>query len=268
MAIDIDSSYSLSQQQIDFYQENGFIKLKDVLSAETLAHYGCEITEKVIALNPNRKPLAERDTYHKAFIQISNLWEKSELTKAFVLGKRLGRVAAELMQVRGTRLYHDQALYKEPSGGFTPWHADQQYWPLATEKCVTAWIPLQETPVEMGPLAFAAKSQNFTYGRDLPISDDSEVKIRQAMEEANFEYVEQPFALGEVSFHAGWTFHRAGPNSTTTPRAVMTIIYMDIDMLLGKPANEYQKVDRDVLCPGIAEGATIDSPKNPVIYER
>lgn len=268
MPIDIDSPYPISQEHIRFYREHGYIKLKNVLSAETLAYYGGEITRKVLELNPNRKPLAERDTYHKAFIQITNLWEKSALSKKFVLGKRLGRIAAELMEVSGVRLYHDQALYKEPGGGFTPWHADQQYWPLATDRSITAWIPLQHTPVEMGPLAFASKSQHFTYGRDLSIGDESEKLIQNAMHEANFEYVEEPFELGEVSFHSGWTFHRAGPNNTNKPRAVMTIIYMDENMRLGEPANDYQKIDGKVFCPGIHVGEIIDTPKNPVIFSK
>ena len=45
--------------------------------------------------------------------------------------------------MEGVRLYADQALYKEPFGGYTPWHCDAFYWPLATDKAITAWIPLQ-----------------------------------------------------------------------------------------------------------------------------
>ena len=51
--------------------------------------------------------------------------------------------ASDLMQVEGVRVYADQALYKEPHGGYTPWHCDAFYWPLATDKALTAWIPLQ-----------------------------------------------------------------------------------------------------------------------------
>ena len=47
------------------------------------------------------------------------------------------------LKVEGVRLYADQALYKEPHGGYTPWHCDASYWPLATDKVVSAWIPLQ-----------------------------------------------------------------------------------------------------------------------------
>ncbi len=263
---DLNEPFAVSQEQIDFYRANGFVKIKNVLSPETLSYYGKEITEKVIELNPRTQPLEERSTYHRAFIQITNLWKKSALTKEFVLGKRLGQIAADLMQVSGARLYHDQALYKESGGGFTPWHADQQYWPLATEKCVTAWVPLQETPVEMGALSFAAKSQNFEYGRDLPISDESEEKLQKALGEANFENIAEPYEFGEVSFHAGWTYHRAGPNNTSTPRAVMTVIYMDENMRLAKPANKNQEVDRDVFCPGAEVGEIIKSSENPLIF--
>ncbi len=51
--------------------------------------------------------------------------------------------ASHLMQVEGVRVYADQALYKEPHGGYTPWHCDAFYWPLASDKALTAWIPLQ-----------------------------------------------------------------------------------------------------------------------------
>ena len=65
----------------------------------------------------------------------------------------------QVVMQRGVRMYHDQALYKEAGGGITPWHADQYYWPLETDKTITAWIPLQATPLEMGPLEFSAGSQ-------------------------------------------------------------------------------------------------------------
>lgn len=104
--------------------------------------------------------MAERDTYGKAFLQIMNIWTKSEEVKRFVFGKRLARIASELMGTRGMRMYHDQALFKEPGGGFTPWHADQYYWPLANNNTLTAWVPMQAVPMEMGPLEFSASSQH------------------------------------------------------------------------------------------------------------
>jgi ectoine hydroxylase-related dioxygenase (phytanoyl-CoA dioxygenase family) len=168
------------------------------------------------------------------------------------------------MDVDGVRMYHDQALFKEPGGGFTPWHADQYYWPLASDRSITVWIPLQATPLEMGPLQFAVGSQRCHFGRDLEISDHSEAVLARGLRDLPVEV--SGFELGEVSFHAGWTFHRAGPNTTAKMRAVMTMIYIDADMRLAQPANRNQESDRQQWCPGVAIGSRIDSPLNPVVW--
>jgi ectoine hydroxylase-related dioxygenase (phytanoyl-CoA dioxygenase family) len=266
--IDLDSAYALSEEHIAQFRRDGFIKLKDVLSAETLGHYGREITRLTIDLNTERRPLEERSTYDRAFLQVMNLWEQSPLVGRFVMGQRLARIAAELLQVRGVRLYHDQSLYKEPGGGITPAHADQYYWPLDSDRTVTAWVPLQAVPPDMGPLGFYARSQSVAFGRDLGISDESEEKISANMAAHDFAFESGGFDLGEVSFHLGWTFHKAGANLSDRPRSVMTIIYMDADMRLTEALNPIQANDRDQWCPGAQPGQTIDTRKNPVIWSR
>lgn len=268
MNIDIDSHYPLERQQIKYFRENGFIKLKNVLSPETLAFYANEITRLTISLNTQTKPLQQRSTYERAFLQMMNLWERSEVVREFVLGARLGRIAAELMEVGGVRLYHDQALYKEPGGGITPSHADQYYWPLASDRAATAWIPLQAVPREMGPLAFYRGSHSVEFGRDLGISDESERQITANMQARGFEIFDQPFELGEISFHSGWTFHRAGANTSGRPRAVMTIIYMDENMELAESCSDIQRSDWAQWCPGAVPREVIRTVKNPVIYQR
>ena len=266
MNLDIDSPYNISEDQVERFRKNGFIKLKNVLSEEVIDHYGKMITNKVIELNTLHIPMEKRDTYQKAFLQIGNIWEKDENVKEFVFGKKLAKIAADLLGTDGVRLYHDQALYKEGGGGITPWHADQYYWPLASDKSVTVWIPLQETPLEMGPLAFASESQHFKFGRDLPIGDESEKLIDEAIKKNNFKYINESFDLGEVSFHYGWTFHNAGENRTDKPRRVMTIIYIDQNMKLAEPKNSNQVKDMNVWCPGVKIGETINSELNPILF--
>lgn len=265
---DLDRRFDLKPEQIRQFEQDGFIHLKSVLAPEVLTDYGREITRLTIALNTQTQPLEERTTYDRAFLQVMNLWEQSERVKTFVWGKTLGRIAAELMGVRGVRLYHDQSLYKEPGGGITPAHADQYYWPLSTDRTVTAWIPLQGVPADMGPLSFYAGSQHEAFGRDLGISDESEAAITALMESRRFALVQEKFDLGDVSFHLGWTFHKAGPNVSTKPRSVMTIIYMDVDMVLQKPTNGMQEGDWAQWCPGARIGEVIQTHKNPVIFER
>lgn len=263
-----NETYSISHEQIDFFKKNGFIKIKNVLTPEELQYMNEVITREVERLNTEQKSLQERDTYGKAFLQIMNIWTKSDAVKEIVFNKRLAKMAAELMQVSGTRLYHDQALFKEPGGGHTPWHADQFYWPLETDRTITVWIPLQETPLEMGPLEFAAQSYQLIAGRELMISDESQEKLERNLRINNFPHIVEPFELGEVSFHSGWLFHRAGANKSGKMRKVMTMIYMDKEMKLKKPENENQMNDLNQWCPGAEVGAVINSPLNPVLYSR
>jgi ectoine hydroxylase-related dioxygenase (phytanoyl-CoA dioxygenase family) len=262
----LNKPYALSQEAIDFYQKNRYIKLKNVFDAETLAYYGDKISQKVAELNKNDKPLDQRDTYGKAFLQIFNLWLQDDVIKEFVFSKRLAKIAADLMQTEGVRMYHDQALYKEAGGGITPWHADQYYWPLSSDKTITAWIPLQAVPLEMGPLEFSAGSHVIVEGRELAIGDDSEVLIQKKLRVTDFKHVIEPFDLGEVSFHSGWVFHRAGANQTDEMRKVMTVIFMDKDMILKQPENDNQVNDWNTWCPGAKVGEVINSPINPILW--
>jgi len=260
--------YHVSPEQVDFFRQNGFVKLRSVLSKEVLEQMDRTISEEVDRLNTQQKDLSERDTYGKAFLQIMNIWRNAEAVRQIVFSKRLAGIAADLLELSGVRLYHDQALYKEPGGGHTPWHADQYYWPLSNGKTVTAWIPLQETPLEMGPLEFSAGSASLTEGRDKEISDESQEVLQDLLKKSGFPHVVEPFELGEVSFHTGWTYHRAGPNVTGDMRKVMTMIYMDKDMKLVAPVNPHQQADWDAWCAGAVIGETIDTPTNPVIYQR
>lgn len=264
----INEPYVLTEKQIESYQKDGYIKLKNVLTPDEITFYNSVISKKVNEMNSVDIPLDKRDTYGKAFIQLFNLWQEDNDIRELVFSKRLGQIATELMRVEGVRLYHDQALFKEPNGGITPWHADQHYWPLSSEKTITAWIPLQFTPLEMGPLEFSAESQTILAGRELSISDESEDIIGKKIRLNNFKHIIESFENGEVSFHSGWIFHRAGANSTSKMRKVMTIIYMDKNMKLKEPRNSGQLNDWNTWCPGARIGEVIQSPLNPVIYEK
>ena len=264
----LESTYQLNSKQIEFFRTNNFIKLKNVLNKEIIEKYNLIISNKVNELNEVNSPIKSRDTYGKAFLQLFNLWKTSEQIKEFVFSKRLAKIAADLLTVDGVRMYHDQALFKEGGGGITPWHADQYYWPLATEKTITAWIPLQKTPIKMGPLEFSAGSQKIIEGRNLSISDESERTIGNHLKINDFDHIIEPFDVGEVSFHSGWIFHRAGANTTNKMRKVMTIIYMDKNMKLKKPINEGQQNDWITWCPGAIIDEIIDTPLNPILYSK
>ena len=262
----LSEPYLLSEDQVEFYQKNKCIKIKQILDESTLSYFNEHISNAVEKLNKITTALDERDTYGKAFLQLMNLWVNDEVIQQLIFSKRIAQIAAELMQVDGVRLYHDQALFKEPGGGITPWHADQYYWPLSSDKSITAWIPLQATPLNMGPLEFSAGSHQIIEGRDLSIGDESESFISEKLRVTDFPHVVEPFDAGEISFHSGWIFHRAGANNTSKTRKVITIIYMDKEMKLKDPENQNQINDWHTWCPGVKVGDIINSPINPILY--
>jgi len=264
----LSARYQLPDGAPHTFEQDGFVHLAGVLDPVVIECYEPEITDQVIALNTMHLPMAERDTYSKAFLQVTNLWQHSAKVAELVFSSRLARIAAELMGVRGVRLYHDQALYKEPGGGITPWHADQYYWPLVGTRCCTIWLPLQSTPRPLGPLTFARGSHQFSVGRDLAISDESEARMQEAIADQHFPIIEEPFALGDASYHQGWTFHHASPNVSAIPRRVMTIIYVDADIDIAEPVNTSQVSDLAGWFPGRRPGEVPDTAMNPLLWAR
>ena len=263
----LDANYSVTPAQVKYFSENGFIKIKNIFDVSVVDYMNIVISKEVDRLNNQQIPLEERDTYGKAFLQIMNLWTHTSAVKDIVFSKKIAQIATGLMQTAGVRLYHDQALFKEPKGGHTPWHADQYYWPLDTENTVTAWIPLQATPLNYGPLEFSAGSNQLTAGRDKQISDESQAFLEAELKRHAFNHVVEPFDVGEISFHRGWLYHRAGPNVSGNMRKVMTMIYMDKDTVLKTPENHNQQADWDTWCPGATVGEIVNTPLNPVLYE-
>lgn len=259
--------FRVTAEQAAQFWRDGYIRLSGVLEPGLVASIEPHITSKVIELNTMHLPLEQRSTYERAFLQVTNLGRHDEVVRRFVMAPRLARIAADLLQVSAVRLYADQALYKEPGGGITPWHADQYYWPLASERAVTVWIPLQDTPSELGPLEFARGSHLVDIGRNLAISDQSEQEVRHMLEAVGLEVDHAPYSLGDVSFHLGWTFHRAQPNRSNTNRRVQTIVYVDAQMRTVEPRSDEHEESFAITMPGVRPGDIVDSPLNPVLAD-
>jgi len=265
----LDADYPLTQEHIDSYRRDGHVMIRGLLAPEEIAAYRQVILNAVALMKSEVRPLEERDTYGKAFLQIMNLWVKDEAAKAFVLSQRLAKVAAQLMEVDGTRLYHDQALFKEPGGGPTPWHQDQHYWPLATDNTITMWMPLVDADTSMGTMRFASGSQRLGYLGDLPISDESEATFERFIHENGYRLTESgAMKAGDATFHSGWTLHGAPGNSSNQMREVMTIIYYPDGTLVGPADNANRQADLAGWLPGLKPGDVAASELNPLPYKK
>lgn len=266
-ARDFNTDYTLTKDQIESYQKDGHILLRRVAEPSEIAEYRTRIAEAVKAENKQTAPLSERGTYGKAFIQVTNIWEKYEAVRPFVLARRFAKIAAELMGVPGVRIYHDQALFKEPGGGHTPWHQDQIYWPLDTDKTITMWMPLADIPAEVGSMTFASGSHLKGYISRLEISDESHRTLGEYIEHHQFPLVHYgAMAAGDATFHAGWTLHSAPGNPTERMREVMTVIYYADGTRILEPDSNARRRDMERWFPGQRPGDVAASPINPLVY--
>jgi ectoine hydroxylase-related dioxygenase (phytanoyl-CoA dioxygenase family) len=263
----LDDERSLTAEQILEYQKKGHTIIRNVASEQEVEVFEPLISEWVWKLNRQDKPLEERDTYGKAFIQIGNLWQHSEDITRFTLARRFAKIAADLLGVQGVRIYHDQALYKEPGGGHTPWHQDQIYWPLNTDKTITMWMPLVPVSEEVGSMMFASESHHLGYINKLAISDESHRTLGEfikgkGMEEVNYGAM----TAGDATFHSGWTLHSAPGNPTDQMRKVMTVIYYADGTRVAEPDSNARRNDLKAWLPGLNQGDLAASPLNPLVY--
>lgn len=264
---DLSGEYNLDPVLVQQYQQNGWALVRGLASEDEVAAYRTPITNLTTEYAKNYKPIEERDTYGKAFIQHMNLWLMDEDVRKYTLAKRFAGVAAKLMGVERVRIYHDQALYKEPLGGPTPWHQDQQYWPLDGVKCVTLWMPLVDATQEMGTLNFASGSQSLGYLGPLNISDDSDAQLENQIRDNGFPVVSAgDMKAGDATFHNGWCIHGAPGNaSNTTTREVMTIIYFEEGAVISAPDSPQRENDLATWFPGLAAGDKAASEINPLV---
>jgi ectoine hydroxylase-related dioxygenase (phytanoyl-CoA dioxygenase family) len=259
--------YEISELQRTEFHQNGHILLRGLATAEEITKFQSAVKSASYKYNTETRSLSERDTYGKAFLQTMNLWRHDEVVKKFVFEKKFAQAAADLLGVKSVRLYHDQALFKEPNGGHTPWHQDQYYWAFDTEKTVTMWMPLVDIDEQMGMLTFASGSHKFGAIGSVEISDESEETYDKYIAEHDFPIAKaSTMKAGDATFHLGWTIHSAGGNqSQTTTREVMTIIYFADGAKITPPQNENQANDIAAWMGGKNVGEFADSFLNPIL---
>ncbi len=256
--------YNVTEKDCLAFRRDGFIKLKNVLSCGAvvnLRHELLKLFSKTYGVNHNGGTTSR-------FLSLEMMWRENALVRKYVLSPRIAKISADLLGVKSVRLYHDNAFSKEPGCGRTPWHCDNYHFPLATQNVVTAWIPAQPIPIEMGPLAFAKPLSVFELVKNLHFNkfDTSYDKnVAQTFQANNVELENEAFDIGEVSFHHNRCFHTAARNKTTLARVVLAnTFFEDGARVVDHPtmvSGDWQK-----FFPGIGPGDIAASKYNPICW--
>ncbi|WP_433026805.1 phytanoyl-CoA dioxygenase family protein [Actinomycetospora sp. CA-053990] len=195
------------------------------------------------------------------------MWREDPLVRAAVLSPRVAGISAALLHVDALRLYHDSALCKEPGAGRTPWHHDAHHFPLASHDVISTWMPLQAVPAAMGPLAFARGMDAWRQVENLAFDKygtSYDRRVAETFRAAAVEVCDEPFALGDVSFHSTLCFHTAGANRSTRSRMVLgATYYADGVRIVDHPT--MVSGDWRLFVPDTAPGEPAASAHNPLL---
>ncbi len=255
-----NSQINLSQNQIKNYAENGFVKIGNVVEPEFLPQIKKIIQSSVlIRKGKDERKLKDKSQYEQSLLQCGYLCWEFPAIKDFVFAKRFAGIVKDLMQVDHVRLWHDQALFKEPGGRITDAHQDCSYWPIAEPQFTTTmWLALTDVPVEKGCLYFYPHTNDPKLKEYVDIfKNPHQPKILN-----DSEKVFVPLKAGDATFHSGLTFHGAGNNQTTEMRSAMTIIYIK-DGVTFNASDERNKTHTS--CVGLNEGEIINTKFTPVL---
>lgn len=264
----LDEPHPIDTELADGYRRDGHAVVRGLANAAEVAAYRPAILAACERLKYETRPLAERDTYGRAFLQYWGLMQEDERVRRFVLARRFARVAAELMGVPAVRVYHDQALFKEGGGGPTPFHQDQHYWPLATTDTITMWMPLVPVTEAIGSMTFVSGTHRLGFVGDFDISDESHAAVSRLIADHRLaQHSYGALAVGDATFHAGWTLHSAPGNPTDQVREVMTVIYYAADARCLAP-RAHQNGEYDLWLKGLKPGDVVAGEQHPIAWSR
>jgi ectoine hydroxylase-related dioxygenase (phytanoyl-CoA dioxygenase family) len=249
----------------EVFDRDGFVVVPDLLNEEELERYG-RATDEAVARRQRRdhRLLADKSLYEQSFIQCMNLWEDSPAVLPLTFHPRIGQVAAALIGAKALRLWHDQALYKEPGGRMTDPHQDQPYWPIKETDNLTAWIPFDGSTVASGAMGYLPGSHRLGVAKFVNIF--SAEKVGEPLSDPAFRDIQPVFVevpRRAVAFHHGLTMHLAKPNLSERVRRVHTMIYFRDGSTRGS-AFPHFAVER----ARIQLGEPIDSDVTPIAWPR
>jgi ectoine hydroxylase-related dioxygenase (phytanoyl-CoA dioxygenase family) len=252
---------------VDRFTRDGFVVVPDLLTGAELDRFGAAVDAAVEARTRwDTRPLEVKSRYEQSFRQCMNLWEDWIDVRRLTFHARVGRAAAELLGCDRVRLWHDQALYKEPGGRETDAHQDHAYWPIVETDQLTAWIPFDGSTCETGAMSYVPGSHRVGLDRFVDIfgvftAEPEDILAHPDLAGVEPELVEVP--RGAVAFHHGLTVHLANPNRSDRTRRVHTVIYLR-DGCTRSSSYPHPSVER----AGIEVGARIASDVTPVVWPR
>ncbi len=259
---------TITPDQIQQYRNQGYLLYPGLLDSEEMAKLKSAVLETVAQMGKKKAAgldweAGDSSYYDKVFTQRLNLWKLNETVKSFMLSPKLGKLLCQLEGVEGFRVWHDQALIKEPFGNPTGWHLDNPYWSFHSRHSISIWIALEDATPFNGCMYFAPGSQKLANFDNISIGEDLGGLFKVYPKMGEIDTVPVPMKAGDCSFHNGLTAHGAGANMTRGRRVAMTSGYMPE----GSTFNGTKNILPEPYFSSLKVGDILENDdQNPIVY--
>ncbi len=220
----------VSPEQIAQYQRDGFLVIENFLDETELERWRHDVDEAVSQRLAETNPsLTNRDSeefYRSVFTQCLRLADTHSGVHELMVDPRLGEMAAKLAGVDGIRIWHDQALIKQPYGNPTAWHLDNPYWSFTSPASLSIWVAMDDATLTNGCMHYLPGTHRLGSHVAVYIGPNLGDLFKVFPDWMKIDPVACPCPAGSAVFHNGLTAHGAGANMTNRPRRAMTCAYM------------------------------------------
>jgi ectoine hydroxylase-related dioxygenase (phytanoyl-CoA dioxygenase family) len=261
--------YRLSDDQVAFFHEYGYLKGIRILSDEQVDTLRSELQGLFDPRHPGNELFHEYHTNEspdpsRVLFHALGAWR---ITPAFhdLLWHPAFTVPASQLLGGAVRFWHDQ-LFCKPAhhGGVVAWHQDYSYWTRTTPMThLTCWIGLDDATRDNGCLHYVPGSQRWQL---LPITGlagdmDAIQTVLSAEQRARFKPVAVELKKGEAAFHHPLMVHGSFANSTEHERrAAVLNVFRD-----GVISDTDQPLLKGV--PVVPKGAKVEGRFFPLLFD-
>jgi len=223
--------YRLTDEQVAFYEENGYLCGVRVFEREQVEALRAELAELTNPEHPARALWYEFHSNESAdparvLFHALGAWRIAPAFHDALWNPRFTVPASQLLG-GAVRFWHDQ-LFCKPArhGGVVAWHQDYSYWTRTTPLAhLTCWAGLDDSTRDNGCVHYVPGSHRWA---DLPVTGlagdmDAIRSVLTGAQRRAFNPVAVELKAGEASFHHPRTIHGSYANNTERPRRATVI---------------------------------------------
>jgi ectoine hydroxylase-related dioxygenase (phytanoyl-CoA dioxygenase family) len=230
-------TFDLSATAVEDFARDGAVVLRGVLRADEVRVLAQGIEHNLAHLSPLAQVASQPEDPGR-FVEDFCTWQSNPHYEQIMRNSALPAAAAQLMQSKAVRIYHDHLLVKEPGTRQpTPWHQDQPYYNVSGQQNVSFWIPVDPVAQE-STLRFVAGSHAGTWYMPRTFRDnqakwfpDGTLAELPAIDAQPERYRQLGWALqpgDAVAFHM-LTLHASSGVSPGARRRVFSVRYLGDD---------------------------------------